>query len=422
MKKNSDSTKHEEANQNEQENLLNLQYLDMISEHKFLGLLAIKIQKFTSKIIKKRTIEIIKTLNSSKIEIMTLRKLCFEGIPDDLPSLRTIIWKIFFKFIPLNIDNWEEIIDDKRMKYSNIKDKIMVKFEFDRKEHSKDSTTNKDNYNKNKRVSIDHPLSTKIDSKWKSYFDDLLLIEEIEKDVKRTRSHMHFFSKSAIDEKISSLPYFEDFFKKEELSKAKCETNADKLTRILYIYAKLNPELRYIQGMNELLAPIYYCFSHDNNPYFQNNVEADSFICFEEIMSRIKDIFMRVKDNTEVGINAKLKRIMDIIRVIDKELYLHFQTEKIELQFFAFRWYTLLLTQEFELPDILRLWDSIFSVEDVFEFMSFLCISILKIKRADIISKDFSGIMLSLQNLESVSIDELINMAKKIRDQYINMT
>ena len=86
MKKNSDSTKHEEANQNEQENLLNLQYLDMISEHKFLGLLAIKIQKFTSKIIKKRTIEIIKTLNSSKIEIMTLRKLCFEGIPDDLPS------------------------------------------------------------------------------------------------------------------------------------------------------------------------------------------------------------------------------------------------------------------------------------------------------------------------------------------------
>ena len=113
---------------------------------------------------------------------------------------------------------------------------------------------------------------------------------------------------------------------------------------------------------------------------------------------------------------------MDIIRVIDKELYLHFQTEKIELQFFAFRWYTLLLTQEFELPDILRLWDSIFSVEDVFEFMSFLCISILKIKRADIISKDFSGIMLSLQNLESVSIDEFINMAKKIRDQYINMT
>lgn len=27
---------------------------------------------------------------------------------------------------------------------------------------------------------------------------------------------------------------------------------------MLFIFAKLNPGLRYVQGMNELLAPIYY--------------------------------------------------------------------------------------------------------------------------------------------------------------------
>jgi hypothetical protein len=30
------------------------------------------------------------------------------------------------------------------------------------------------------------------------------------------------------------------------------------MTRILYIYAKLNPKILYVQGMNEILAPIFY--------------------------------------------------------------------------------------------------------------------------------------------------------------------
>jgi hypothetical protein len=30
------------------------------------------------------------------------------------------------------------------------------------------------------------------------------------------------------------------------------------MTRILFIYAKLNPQIKYIQGMNEVLAPIFY--------------------------------------------------------------------------------------------------------------------------------------------------------------------
>ena len=36
------------------------------------------------------------------------------------------------------------------------------------------------------------------------------------------------------------------------------EKHADVIARILFIYAKLNPVVRYVQGMNEVLAPIYY--------------------------------------------------------------------------------------------------------------------------------------------------------------------
>lgn len=38
------------------------------------------------------------------------------------------------------------------------------------------------------------------------------------------------------------------------------ETHADVLARILFIYAKLNPGIRYVQGMNEILAVLYFCF------------------------------------------------------------------------------------------------------------------------------------------------------------------
>lgn len=30
------------------------------------------------------------------------------------------------------------------------------------------------------------------------------------------------------------------------------------MSRILFIYAKLNPKILYVQGMNEILAPIFY--------------------------------------------------------------------------------------------------------------------------------------------------------------------
>lgn len=35
------------------------------------------------------------------------------------------------------------------------------------------------------------------------------------------------------------------------------------LRSILIVFAKLNPGIRYVQGMNEILAPLYYIFRSD---------------------------------------------------------------------------------------------------------------------------------------------------------------
>lgn len=37
------------------------------------------------------------------------------------------------------------------------------------------------------------------------------------------------------------------------------------MKNILLLFAKLNPAVRYVQGMNEVLSPIYYVFSTDTD-------------------------------------------------------------------------------------------------------------------------------------------------------------
>lgn len=37
------------------------------------------------------------------------------------------------------------------------------------------------------------------------------------------------------------------------------------MRNILLLFAKLNPAIRYVQGMNEILAPIFYVFCTDTD-------------------------------------------------------------------------------------------------------------------------------------------------------------
>ena len=63
------------------------------------------------------------------------------------------------------------------------------------------------------------------------------------------------------------------------------------MKRALFVFAKLNRGLRYVQGMNELLAPIYYQFRNDTHEDNKKYAEADSFYCFLDLISEFRDHF-----------------------------------------------------------------------------------------------------------------------------------
>ena len=69
------------------------------------------------------------------------------------------------------------------------------------------------------------------------------------------------------------------------------------------MYAKLNPGVKYVQGMNELLAPIYYVMVKGSEEgENRKHAEADSFFCFMNLMSEVRDLFMTQMDADSGGV------------------------------------------------------------------------------------------------------------------------
>lgn len=191
------------------------------------------------------------------------------------------------------------------------------------------------------------------------------------------------------------------------------------MTRILFIFAKLNPGIRYIQGMNEILAPIYYVFANDPNEEFKGRAEVDAFYCFLKLMGEVNENFIRSLDESRVGIKAKMGQVDRLLQVVDPELWQCFQDQGVNPHFYALRWIMLLFTQEYSVATILRLWDSILAMGDNKKsYLFFLTLSLLLIQRQALLAADFEGIMALLQNIQNLPIDQVINTANKLYLDY----
>jgi hypothetical protein len=189
------------------------------------------------------------------------------------------------------------------------------------------------------------------------------------------------------------------------------------LKRILFIFAKLNPGIRYVQGMNEVLAPLYYVFKTDRDDTDGAHAEEDSFFCFVELLSDFRDHFCQQLDNSAVGIRSTIAQLTALLRRHDEELWRHLEyTSKVNPQFYAFRWITLLLTQEFSFFDSIRLWDSLLSNPDgPLEILLRVCCAMLLCQRSRLLAGDFTTNLKLLQHYPAIDIQHLLWVADDLR-------
>ena len=326
-----------------------------------------------------------------------LYEICESGLPDDLPILRAYIWKINLGYLPLDIKEWDSTLTKKREEYKVYKKFIKEKLT---KELEKKEYTSKE------------------------------ILEQIIKDVYRTNTQFSFFfqptdkNKTLNNEEILNIYNKRknwDFSNIEEVYKYdnfENETHSDVLTRILFTYSSIIQDVSYHQGMNEILAPIYYSFSYDKL-YLEEkeeDIEADSFWSFYFLLHGIKNNF----EEDQEGLFYKSEILNECLKIVDENIYNKLMEKNVKCEFFCLRWFIVLFGQDFDMGDVLRIWDFVFSCENKNELLFYVCLSVIKLREDTIINGEMNDILQGFQNLRDLMCDDVVFLAADIRNKWKN--
>ncbi|XP_023004186.1 TBC1 domain family member 15-like isoform X1 [Cucurbita maxima] len=129
------------------------------------------------------------------------------------------------------------------------------------------------------------------------------------------------------------------------------EANQAKLWDILSVYAWIDGEVGYMQGMNDICSPIIILLEN----------EADAFWCFDHAMRRLRENF-RCSTGT-IGVQSQLSTLSQVIKIVDPKLHQHLEELDGGEYLFAFRMLMVLFRREFSFVDSLYLWEMMWAME-----------------------------------------------------------
>eukprot|EP00917_Polyrhabdina_sp_WS-2016_P013639 GHVP01029852.1.p1 GENE.GHVP01029852.1~~GHVP01029852.1.p1 ORF type:complete len:352 (+),score=61.45 GHVP01029852.1:2-1057(+) len=204
----------------------------------------------------------------------------------------------------------------------------------------------------------------------------------------------------------------------------KLEWVQDSIRNILIALASHRPSLGYIQGINDIVVPVFYVFlqeifektSSQSKIEFNaiKELEADCFWCFLAILAPIQKNYT----SNHTGVIEKIAKIELIISKMEPELYAHLKKEKVDFLHFGFRWISCLLIREIPLRHIIRMWDTYISEgkESFSIFHPYVCTAFLRYWKEEVLKRGFCEIILLLQNppvekLEDKEIETILSEA-----------
>ncbi|KAI8327168.1 rab-GTPase-TBC domain-containing protein [Choanephora cucurbitarum] len=280
-------------------------------------------------------------------------------------------------------------------------------------------------------LSDNNPLALNDNNPWQQYFADSEIRKIIRQDVERTFPDIEFFRQ---------------------------EDAQQRLTDILFIYCKLNRDVSYRQGMHELLAPFYWILKEESldstqldinpiDPINQllvqlldsNYAEHDAYILFDRLMKHGKAWYefneqtvpVNKKNSTSNRADIRSNPIVAIchrihhqhLKTIDPYLYQHLENFGIEPQLYGIRWIRLLFGREFEIHELLKLWDAIFAQDRTLEIVEYVCLAILLRMRDQLLNKDYAECLSMLMRpSEQMKPAGLVEQARYLKDNLTEET
>lgn len=139
--------------------------------------------------------------------------------------------------------------------------------------------------------------------------------------------------------------------------------NLEIMKDILVTYNFYNTELGYVQGMSDLLAPIFVAMG----------TEEMAFWGFVKFMDRVQSNFFM----DQSGMHRQLDTLRALIRFMDPRLYKHFEETETTNLFFCFRWLLVWFKREFEWNDVIRLWEVLWTDYLSTQMLLFVALAVL---------------------------------------------
>eukprot|EP00474_Spongospora_subterranea_P009383 CRZ09841.1 hypothetical protein [Spongospora subterranea] len=259
---------------------------------------------------------------------------------------------------------------------------------------------------------INNPLSLHERSAWSQFFQSTDLQSVIDMDLVRTHPNDFFFQSPVVQKHMKS---------------------------VLFVWARRHPDVSYRQGMNELLSPLILVRTRDSEHSSQHSspdlqeltdpeyIEHDTYALFDQIMVRMSKLFI-----SEHGISSEQSPAVVIrsvyvqntlLKKVDQELYNRLLKLDVQPQLYGLRWLRLLLTREFNLENILHVWDAIFRpdisnlAEVPFDFpmVDCICVAMLELVRNELLREDTNACIKCLLTYPPVQdIFTLLNRARSI--------
>ncbi|KAI9504030.1 rab-GTPase-TBC domain-containing protein [Coemansia spiralis] len=128
--------------------------------------------------------------------------------------------------------------------------------------------------------------------------------------------------------------------------------------------------LGYVQGMSDLLAPIYSVYQD----------EPTTFWAFSSFMRRMRSHFLR----DQSGMQDELTTLANLVEIANPQLFKHLEQCDASNMFCCYRWLLIWFKREFSFEDILKLWEVLWTDYLTDRFVLFVALAILQ-RHSDVI-------------------------------------
>ena len=292
-----------------------------------------------------------KILESPQIDITSLQKLSWAGVPS---ALRSTVWPLLLGYLPTNSSRRATTLSKKRQEYATAA-----------------------------QNAFDRPLDGKL---W----------HQIVIDVPRTNPGNQLWQKEAAQRSLERILYVWSI---RHPASGYVQGINDLATPFYEVYLST-----HING------DVQECDPSQLNDDQLSTIEADTFWSLSKLLDGIQDNYIIAQP----GIMRQVKRLNELTRKVDPELSQHFVEQNVDFIQFSFRWINCLLMREVKMANVIRMWDTYLvriiikqnkannsqseGTDSFSSFHTYVCLAFLVKWSKDLKQMDFQGIIMFLQS------------------------